>query len=232
MQPRVIVQDVIDHVQFWFDVFPRLYYQPLPWLHYETARRGEGTKARWKAIEASLEGQTIRSAMDIGCNIGYFCFSLAEAGIPTVGIEVDERALRIARYTARKLGQKNVAFENLTVSQQTLAILPQVDAVLLLSVWHHWVHLHGLDVATEMLAGVWGKCQQNFYFETGEGEMPAEFGLPKMEPTPEEWLKQYLTETCVGGRVEVLGKFKAFGVEGDEQKDIAYRTLLVVRRVH
>ncbi len=100
----------------------------------------------------------------------------------------------------------------------------------MLSVWHHWVKLFGFEAASKLLAEVWEKSQQVLYFETGQAELAQEFGLPEMKPSPEQWLAHFLADTCKGSTIKSLGQFKAFGVGGDEETNIAYRTLYMVAR--
>jgi hypothetical protein len=52
------------------------------------------------------------------------------------------------------------------------------------------------------------------FFDTGESEMPASYGLPSMTPDARAWLEDYLGRTCGGGRVEHLGRHRAFDPEG------------------
>jgi hypothetical protein len=44
--------------------------------------------------------------------------------------------------------------------------------------------------------------------------MPESFGLPRMMPTPDAWLMEYLQKNCAGGRVEHLGRHRAFDAAG------------------
>ncbi len=227
---RVTAQNVIDEVQFRFDVFPSLQYQPLPWIGLKRAKRGNGTVARWGAIETSLRDHSINSAADIGCSIGYFCIALALKGIPTLGIDMDSRCLRIAQYASRKLGTRNAGFSNMQVSPDSACLLPNADLILLMSVWHHWVRHYGLEGAGRMLSTVWDRCGTVLIFETGEDEMPAEFGLPPMKPSPRVWLEHYLGSICDGAIVEHLGVFRAFAPGGDETQRVAVRNLFKVTR--
>ena len=235
MDLRTRVQHIIDELQFRFDVWPTLYYQPLPWLGFDTAKRGAGTVARWTAIEASIRGLPINSALDIGCNVGYFCFSLAAQGIPALGIDQDDRFLRIAQHAARKLAARHIAadkvgFCHLTIDRSTVRLLPQVDLILLLSVWHHWVRAYGLPTASEMLAAVWAKADQALFFETGEAEMPPEFGLSMLKISPRDWLEDYLSAICADSTVRCLGAFKAFAPRGDETHAVVHRNLFMISR--
>ena len=53
------------------------------------------------------------------------------------------------------------------------------------------------------------------FFDTGENEMPACFGLPAMTPDPRSWLEHYLSDTCPGGEVRHLGRHAAFDADGN-----------------
>jgi hypothetical protein len=227
---RDIFQQVIDALQFRFDIFPRLYYEPLPWLGLDSAKRGEGTTARRQAIEPLLTDYCIKSAMDVGCSVGYFCFTLGLKGIPALGVDMDARALRVAQYTSRKLKTSNVGFCNMVVNAETVRLLPNVDLALVLSIWHHWVRLYGLAAAGEILSAIWNKCSKVLVFETGETEMPAEFALPDMGASPREWLTNYLGSQCVGSKIGHLGVFKAFAPFGDENRNVVYRNLFAIVR--
>lgn len=228
---RSSAQNLIDELQFKFDVYPKLQYQPLPWIGLKKARRGHGTVARWKAIEASLDGHAIGSAADIGCSVGFFCIALALKGIPVLGIDMDTRSLRIAQYTARKLGTRNAGFSNMLVSPGTATLLPKADLIVLTSVWHHWVLHYGLEGAGQIMSAVWERCGKVLIFETGEQEMPADFDLPPMEPSPRVWLENYLTAACPGSTIVHLGRFRAFGPGGDEHQHVAERSLFKVVRL-
>lgn len=231
MNLRTIIQHGIDELQFRFDILPELLYQPLPWLGLKSAKRGAGTEARWTAIEAAIDNLAIDSALDAGCNVGYFCFSLAFKGIPTLGIDLDERFLRVARRAAHKLNVSGVAFCNMEINRDTVRLLPEVDLSLLLSVWHHWVRAYGLGIASEMLAAVWAKSRRVLFFETGEAEMPPDFGLPMLKLSPRDWLADYLQAMCAGSTVEWLGAFKAFAPQGNETRNVVYRNLFKIARV-
>jgi len=228
---RATFQKVIDEVQFQYDVFPRSDYQPLPWVGINQAQRGEGTSARWKAIEASLIDQSIHSGMDIGCNLGYFCFALAQKGVPMLGVDMDSRYIRIAQYASGKLGLSTVGLCQMMINTETVSLLPSVDLILLLSVWHHWVRAYGLDQASQILSALWKKTERVLFFETGETEMSADFGLPAMGDSSREWVENYLRTTCVGADIVHLGQFKAFAPLGNENRNVVYRNLFKIARL-
>lgn len=230
-----IQRKIIDPIQFRFDIFPYFPYQPLPWLGLKSALRAESTIKRWNAIEKCLKTETVDSAMDIGCNVGFFCFSLAEKGIPTLGVEADERVLRIARYAARKINTSAVSFLNMHVSPENVRLLPSVDVVTVMSVWHHWCGSYGFEEATKLLGTIWSKSQKLMFFESGQRDIMGadglpKYGLPKMEPSPKEWFTRYLDKTCIGGRVYHVGDFPAFSSSGNGQEPDTIRTLFRLSR--
>ena len=225
-----IQRTVIDPLQFQFDVFPGLRYQPLPWIGIHDANRGAGTSQRWTAMRPIVAASGSRTALDIGCNVGFFCFAMAEMGIAAVGVEAAAKEFRIASFARRKMHADNVGFLSLQVTPQSVALLPACDTVLLLSVWHHWVRVYGLEAATVMLQQVWARAGKVMFFETGENEMPAEYGLPAMTPTPREWLAAFLSRICAPARVEYLGEMKAFAPGGSETLAVVHRQLFAVIR--
>lgn len=221
---------VLDPLQFRYDVFPGLPYQPLPALGMVDARRSDGTAERWGVIKERIQGAAVGSAMDVGCQVGYFGFALAANGVPTLGVDLEEKSLRIARYAARKTGTDNVGFLSMAVSPKTVDLLPEVDMVLAMSIWHHWVRVYGFESATTILGRLWERCRVTMFFETGESEMPADYRLPDFVPTPREWLTSYLQETCRGAEVVHLGRFKAFAPGGDNTRNTVLRSLFQVNR--
>ena len=227
---RELQHRVVDPLQFRFDAFPTLSYQPLPWLNRPKAKRATGTSQRWDFIKPELVHAGVKSAVDIGCNVGFFSFAMAEMGISVIGVDLDDKNLRMAMFARRRLAMANVGFLSMEVSPATASILPLADAALVLSVWHHWVKMFGLAEATRILAAIWDRTSSIMFFETGQQEMPAEFGMPVMNPSPAEWLAEYLGKTCEGASVRNLGEFKAFAPGGSETERTVVRTLFRVCR--
>ena len=114
----------------------------------------------------------------------------------------------------------------LPLDSENIALLPPADVVLFFSLWHHFARFHGVDGATELLEGIWTRTRGLLFFDTGENEMPDEFGLPAMAPDARTCLARYLADHCLGGTVEHLGVHQAFDADGRT----AMRNLFVVRR--
>src|SRR3954447_6857586 len=99
---RDSVDRAIDWMRFRLDTFPRLDYQPLPWLGLERAARSAGTDSRWTAMAAVLDEVNPASALDIGANVGWFTHKLASRGVPVVGVESNPKYYRTALYALRR----------------------------------------------------------------------------------------------------------------------------------
>jgi SAM-dependent methyltransferase len=162
-----------------------------------------------------VERLGVSTALDVGANAGYFSLKLAELGAMVIAIEPDPGAFRTASLAVSRSQQRSrVGTMRMEVRPDTIELLPSVDAVVVLSLWHHLVHEHGLAVASDLLRGLWERTAEVLFFDTGEREMPASYGLPDFEPTAREWLSAYLAGTCEGSRVEHLGVHGAFDADG------------------
>ena len=148
-----------------------------------------------------------------------------------MAVEMDRRLLRIAQYTSERIKVAPPALCQLAVDENNVSLLPTVDLVIVLSVWHHWVKYFGMEKATVILTGLWQRARRVLFFETGEREMSPDYNLPTFEPTPADWIGDYLRRVCVGGRVEHLGTFKAFQPGGNERKGVVSRNMFRVVRL-
>ena len=129
-----------------------------PWFHnlhlpngVETAPGhflGDFPRYKWQALAphlpTRLDGWT---ALDIGCNAGYYSFELARRGARVTGIDVDPHYLRQAEWAARELGlEEAITFRRMQVYD--LADEDErFDLVLFMGVFYHLRYpLLGLDI--------------------------------------------------------------------------------------
>ena len=224
---RESVDAAIDAVRLRLDLFPRLDYQPVPWLGFGKSRRVAGCVSRWDAIRQVVEEERVSTVVDIGCNVGYFSIKIAQQGVPVVGIEAEPKYFRTFLMGVKQLRLPNASLMVLKITPKTTPLLPNADCVLFMSVWHHLVRAYGLDAATQILRTIWARTQKVMVFETGENEMPLSFGLPVMSPNPAIFLHDYLRDICEAAEVQNLGKHEAFDPSGK----CVLRNLLLVRRM-
>ena len=131
-----------------------------PWFHnlhlpegVQTAPEhplGDFPACKWQRLAACLPGDlTGQTALDIGCNAGFYSFELARRGARVTAIDTGERYLRQASWAAQRLGLAGrIRFEQLDVYD--LPALGQTfDLVLFLGVFYHLRYpLLGLDIVT------------------------------------------------------------------------------------
>jgi hypothetical protein len=211
---RGAVDDVLDRLRFRIDTFPQGLYQPVSSLP-KRAARGAGSKSRWAAMFPIIRSQAVGSAVDIGACEGYFSIELAAAGIPTIAIESSPGNVRTTLLAVRRSGTRNVGVLAMEVTPENVVTLPVADCVLCLSIWHHFVRIHGLSEATAMLETIWQHTRKVMFFDSGESEMTSGYGLPAMMPDSRSWLAGYLARTCPGSRIEHLGRHGAFDPSGN-----------------
>jgi tRNA (mo5U34)-methyltransferase len=115
---------------------------------------GDFPKIKWEqiasAIPADLQGATV---LDIGCNAGFYSIEMKKRGAKRVlGIDVDDRYLRQARFAADTLGF-DIELEKCSV--YSVDRLPgQFDYVLFMGVFYHLRYpLFALDNLIKKVAG-------------------------------------------------------------------------------
>jgi tRNA (mo5U34)-methyltransferase len=142
-----------------------------PWfhnLHLPDGRQtcpnhwlGDFPAFKWQQIAASLPTDLHGwRCLDIGCNAGFYSFELARRGGNVLGIDLDDRYLRQARWAQRQFGfGSRVEFRRMQVYD--LAQLDeQFDLVLFMGVLYHLRYPSlGLDIVCE-------KVQRLLLFQT------------------------------------------------------------------
>jgi len=120
-----------------------------PWfhnLHLPDGRQtapdhplGDFPAFKWRQLEAhipaDLSGWT---ALDIGCNAGFYSFELARRGAHVTGLEVDEHYLRQAQWAARRY-ELDVEFRQGSV-YDLVESSERWDLVLFMGVLYHLRH--------------------------------------------------------------------------------------------
>jgi tRNA (mo5U34)-methyltransferase len=140
-----------------------------PWFHnlhlpngLQTAPNhflGDFPTTKWKTLQQhipdDLHGWT---ALDIGCNAGFYSFELAKRGAKVTGIDVDSHYLKQARWAAEQFGL-SVEFKQMQVYD--LANVEETyDLVLFMGVFYHLRYpMLGLDIVAQ-------KVRRKLIFQT------------------------------------------------------------------
>ena len=99
---------------------------------------GDFPAFKWEALAPFLPHDLAGwRALDIGCNAGFYTFELARRGANVVGVDVDERYLRQARWAAGVYGlERRVEFRRMQVYD--LARCDETfDLVLFMGIFYH-----------------------------------------------------------------------------------------------
>lgn len=185
-------------------------YQPQD--HLEGRRRGArdaASHARWAAMEPVVREVGATSALDIGCNVGWFVTKLAILGMPVVGVEGRPATYRSALYARDRAGVDDVGILAMTVTPTTVRVLPSADCVLLMSVWHHMIDSHGLEPARDLLASIWQHSGKVLFFENGVVDLAGRPDVGELRGDAQDWFTELLGTVCVGGVVRHLGQHEA-----------------------
>lgn len=132
-----------------------------PWFHnlhlpdgHQTAPDhplGDFPNFKWSGIGPALpEDLSGWSALDIGCNAGFYSFELAKRGAQVLGIDHDEHYLTQARWAARVYGvEEAVRFERMGV-YDLAHIDSTFDLVFFMGVLYHLRYpLLAIDIVAE-----------------------------------------------------------------------------------
>jgi tRNA (mo5U34)-methyltransferase len=115
---------------------------------------GDFPRYKWEVLApmlpVRLDGWT---ALDVGCNAGFYTFELARRGARVVGIDVDEHYLRQARWAAREYGLEDaVEFRRQQVYDLAHSE-ERFDLVLFMGVLYHLRYpMLGLDIVARRVS--------------------------------------------------------------------------------
>uniref|UniRef100_UPI001CD63659 TIGR04290 family methyltransferase n=1 Tax=Geomonas agri TaxID=2873702 RepID=UPI001CD63659 len=137
-----------------------------PWFHNlhlpdgtETAPDhflGDFPSFKWREISGCIpEDLTGWSALDIGCNAGFYSFELARRGARVLGIDCDNHYLDQANWAAAQYGlQSLVEFRQMQV-YDLARVKGKFDLVLFMGVFYHLRYpLLALDIVAQKTAGM------------------------------------------------------------------------------
>jgi SAM-dependent methyltransferase len=152
-------------------------------------------------------GEPPGKVVDIGCQIGYFSFALAQRRFLVKGYDADAANIRIANMLKELSLFPNPTFECLKLSTETVRRIRPADHVLCMAVFHHIIYYDGLAAARQLIRALRNKTHKKLYFEIGQSNEPVEpwaEHLPHMGADPLGWITDFLRN---GGydEVKVLG---------------------------
>jgi len=203
-------------------------YQPLLGLEGQNIARNQVSirpcMNRWDAIRQHLPKNG--SAIDIGCQNGFFTMKLAQHGLATIGLERDEASFRVCQLVSLANDPLPAGFWHYDITSGSAAKLPVVDCIVCLSVFHNWVREFGFEEADRIMKVLASRTRSTMVFETGQNDQVQAWWATAMDfmgADPESWIRQYLRDLGFDS-VKHVGTFA--GTAKHESK----RHLFVARR--
>ncbi len=183
------VKDKID-----LEMIHRFYSRYHPLSLNDSSGSKRNVTDRSELIKPNLVGH---SCLDIGCQAGFFSFTMSSDSMWVTGIDRDPVILRKANLLKKKFNIKNVDFKELEINEETLSSMPNFDNVLYLSIHHHMIKVYGYKRASEILKIIASKTSRMFfdfpYYEDIKNiEVFSE--IPDMGDDPHKWMRDYLTD--------------------------------------
>jgi SAM-dependent methyltransferase len=134
----------------------------------ETLSDERASFERLKAINEFLPNDFKPTTLDIGCNMGFFTFQMAKRGGFSIGIDYGRNEIMAAKGLASWYSVSNVVFTQMKVTPENSLLLPKVDMVICLSIYHHWVRKLGEEESLRIMRGLAGSAGKYFVFDTGQ----------------------------------------------------------------
>ena len=136
--------------------------------------------------------------LDIGCQAGFFTFSLSSERMWVTGADRDKIILRKAELLKKKFQARYVDFKPFEINEENLEAMPHFDNILYLSIHHHMIKVYGFADATKILKVIASKSTRLFfdfpyYNDIKDIEVFSE--IPDMGSDPDAWISQYLIDS-------------------------------------
>ncbi len=112
---------------------------------------GDFPKFKWEQIKGSIPRDlTGWTALDIGCNAGFYSFELAKRGANVLGIDLDPHYLKQAKWAAKELGlEGQVKFKQMQV-YDLARLKKKFDLIIFMGVFYHLRYpMLALDIVSQ-----------------------------------------------------------------------------------
>lgn len=152
---------------------------------------------RLSAMRENIDFSRINSYLDIGSQIGYFVFNLAELNKNMLahGMEMDTVACAYSNSILFLNNLRNISFSNSKITPEIAKGMPKYDVISFLGVFHHVVFFDGYKVADKIMHELYKKCNLYFIFETGQYGEKGYYWSEKlnfMGKNQTKWIHDYL----------------------------------------
>jgi SAM-dependent methyltransferase len=181
-------------------------YQKIPFEHFKNFPFYRDPTERLKLIIKYEKDIYNKNILDLGCSLGFFCFSFSKLGAnKCVGIDADSKCIEICNLIKKLYNIKNVYFINSYITPEIIKKVGKVDFTIFFSTFHYiltkeniFLRKYGENfkkreiIGNKILSAI-SSCSRRLYFEMAT---PLEKNWKKhldfMLPNPEVYIKNML----------------------------------------
>ena len=157
------------------------------------------------------------SCLDVGCSGGYYSFGMKELlGGYVLGIDTEQDLIDGCRKLAEENDVINVQFDKAAIDDYLIHSKDRFDVCLYMSVHHHVIARHGIELASYLLKALSNRVRVMFADMGQKNEnCPQHKWWQKLPPCQDQkaWLVDYLNENTVFTKIEVIGSSKIHGID-------------------
>jgi len=149
------------------------------------------------------------SCLDVGCSGGYYSFFMRELQKGHVlGIDTEQELIDKCKEIAEENNVLNVDFMKTELSDFLIHSKQRYNVILYMSVHHHVIARHGIEMASYLLKCLSNRCQV-LYFDMGQKDenCSQHKWWNKLPPCQDQkkWLVDYLFDNTLFKKIEIIG---------------------------
>ena len=176
--------------------------------YFEPSPAVRDCKLRSDMIKDTI-GKIGPSCLDIGCSGGYYSFFMRDLLNGAVkGIDTEQDLIDVCNQRAEENNVKNVLFQKIELSDYLIHTKERYNVILYMSVHHHMIARHGMEMASYLLKTLSARCEV-MYFDMGQkDEMCSQHKWWQRLPIcmdQKKWLVDYLYDNTFFKKIEIVG---------------------------
>jgi len=195
-------------LETWADI-----YHPIPFREFRglsTQVRADAAYRRLAMILSEYADLSDKRVLDIGCNIGFYSFSLAKRGALTAGLDIRPEYIDIANEIAR-IYRVSARFINAPVTDGAIRDLEsRYNITLCFSVLQWIIAQHGLDYGKQVLRTIY-ETSDALFFDTAVNAGKSCLTCPEGEELA--FVHQLLRDSTGYRTIEHVGDVHPYGTD-------------------
>ncbi len=157
----------VDNSRYGGAGHPKQIYNEIPFPDFQDMNVWRNSNSRVDMIMKDAGDVKGKEVLDLGCNVGRFCFEFSKRGAYVTGVDIDKELVEIANDIADHYVQQYAAFHVGDISTEYLSKVPAgFDIVLFLSTLNHML-MQKKVFSDRMVFRELERIGEEIYFEMG-----------------------------------------------------------------